>query len=216
MAKDIIVIGASSGGIDALRAIASGLPVDLEASVFVVLHIAPGSPAILDRIINNAGRMPAAIAEDHERIKRGRIYVAAPDHHLIVEPGAVRVTREPSETRFRPAIDPLFRSAAQAYGPRVIGVILTGGLDDGTAGLWAVKQLGGTAIVQDPRDAVADSMPRNAMRYVRIDYCVPLADIAPLLVRLVREHAPEREHKARMSGTPGGAQSGQSTTESSC
>jgi two-component system chemotaxis response regulator CheB len=121
---------------------------------------------------------------DKERIQPGHIYVAPPDQHLLVEPNRIRLTRGPKENRFRPAVDPLFRSAAQAYGPRVIGVILTGNLDDGTAGLWAVKRLGGTAIVQDPQDALAPSMPRSALRQVEVDHCLPLAEIAPLLARL--------------------------------
>jgi len=132
---------------------------------------------------------------DGERIRQGRIYVAPPDRHLIIEPGVVRVTRGPRENRFRPAIDPLFRSAAQVYGPRVIGVILTGGLDDGVAGLWAVKQLGGTAIVQDPDEALFDSMPRNALQFVRADYRLPIVEVAPRLVELTRQASKEGAYK---------------------
>lgn len=182
--KDIIVIGASAGGIEALRVIAGGLPKDFPASVFVVLHTSPQSPGILADILDRAGALTAANAVDREHIKPGRFYVAPPDQHLIIEPNRVRLTRGPKENRFRPAVDPLFRSAAQVYGPRVIGVILTGNLDDGTAGLWTVKQLGGTTIVQDPQEALAPSMPRSAMRHARIDHCLPVAEIAPLLVRL--------------------------------
>jgi two-component system chemotaxis response regulator CheB len=128
---------------------------------------------------------------DKEQIRQGHIYVAPPDYHLLIEPGVVRITKGPKENRFRPAVDPLFRSAAQTYGPRVVGLILTGGLDDGTAGLWAVKQLGGTAIVQDPDEAVAPSMPASAMRHVKVDYSLPLGEIAPLLVRLSNTPAEE-------------------------
>jgi two-component system chemotaxis response regulator CheB len=183
-ARDIIVIGASVGGIEALRTIAGGLPKDLPAAVFVVLHTSPEAPGILADILDRAGALPALFAVDGERILPGRIYVAPPDKHLVVEPNRVRLTRGPKENRFRPAVDPLFRSAAQVYGPRVIGVILTGYLDDGTAGLWAVKQLGGTTIVQDPHEALAPSMPASAMRQVRVDHCLPVEEIAPLLVRL--------------------------------
>src|SRR5206468_2897234 len=112
------------------------------------------------------------------------IYVAPPDHHLLVEAGRVRVTRGPKENRFRPAVDPLFRSAALAYGPRVVGVILTGALDDGAAGAWAVKACGGVAVVQDPEEALFSSMPRSAMRLARVDHCLRLAEIPPLLARL--------------------------------
>jgi two-component system chemotaxis response regulator CheB len=183
-ARDIIVIGASVGGIEALRTIVGGLPKDLPAAVFVVLHTAPEAPGIFADILDRAGALPASFAVDGERILPGRIYVAPPDQHLIIEPNRVRLTRGPKENRFRPAVDPLFRSAAQVYGPRVIGVILTGYLDDGTAGLWAVKQLGGTAVVQDPHEALAPSMPASAMRQVRVDHCLPVEEIAPLLVRL--------------------------------
>ena len=189
MPKDIIVIGASAGGIEALRAVIGALPTDSPASLFVVMHTSPESPALLADILDHFGSLPARNAKDGERIRPGTIYVAPPDRHLLVEPNRVRVTRGPKENRFRPAIDPLFRSAAQTYGPRVIGVILTGYLDDGTAGLWAVKQLGGTAVVQDPSDALVPFMPLNAVTHVKVDYCLPLQEIAPLLVRLTTEAA---------------------------
>src|SRR5690348_15300508 len=147
---DIIVVGGSARGLEGLLAIASGLPADLPAAVLVAIHTSPTSPGLLPEILARSGPLPAAQAADGEPVSPGRIYVAAPDHHLLLEPGRVRVTRGPKENRFRPAVDPLFRSAALAYGPRVVGVILSGGLDDGAAGLWAVKTRGGVAIVQDP------------------------------------------------------------------
>lgn len=192
MPKDIIVIGASSGGIEALRVLVGALPADLAASLFVVMHTSPESSALLAQILNHFGKLPARSATDGERIRRGTIYVAPPDRHLLIEPNRVRVTRGPKENRFRPAIDPLFRSAAQTYGPRVVGVILTGYLDDGTAGLWTVKRLGGTAVVQDPADALVPFMPLNAVTHVTVDYCLPLEEIAPLLVRLTTEAAEEK------------------------
>ncbi|HVF68704.1 MAG TPA: chemotaxis protein CheB [Pyrinomonadaceae bacterium] len=190
--RDIIVIGTSSGGIDALKKLVSQLPRDLEAAVFVVLHIAPYSLGILPEMLEREGPLPVANAADWERIEPGRVYVAPPDHHLILDPsGHVRVTRGPRENRFRPAVDPLFRSAAHAFGPRVVGVILTGWLDDGTAGLWAVKERGGASVVQHPDDAVAPAMPLNAIKHVEVDHIVPLNEIAPLLVRLTETHAEE-------------------------
>ncbi|HVL58066.1 MAG TPA: chemotaxis protein CheB [Burkholderiaceae bacterium] len=187
MRKDVVVIGASAGGIDALRGLCGALPGRFAASVFVVVHTAAESPGVLAAILDRAGPLPAVAVEQRIRFRPAAVYVAPPDHHIVIAPGVVRPTRGPKENRFRPAIDPLFRSAAQTYGPRVIGVILTGGLDDGTAGLWTVKQLGGTAIVQDPAEALVDSMPRNALQHVRVDHCVRLADIAPLLVQLSSE-----------------------------
>jgi two-component system chemotaxis response regulator CheB len=191
MTKDIIVIGASAGGIEALQVLVGGLPKEFEASIFAVLHTSPQSPGILDAIFTRAGSLPATNARDNEKILPGHIYVAPPDHHLLIEPGRVRVTKGPKENRFRPAVDPLFRSAAQSYGPRVVGIILTGGLDDGTAGLWAVKQLGGTAIVQDPEEALVPSMPASAIKHVKVDHILPLGEIAPLLVRLTSTPAEE-------------------------
>ncbi len=182
--KDIVVIGASAGGIEPIRTILGGLPADFPGSLFVVMHTSPDAPGVLDVIFNTAGALPAVVAKDGERIVPGRVYVARSDHHLLIEPGRVRLTRGPKENRFRPAVDPLFRSAAQTYGPRVVGIILSGGLDDGTSGLWTVKQLGGTAIVQDPREAWAPSMPQSALRHVRADEVLPVSEIAPLLVRL--------------------------------
>ena len=191
--RDIIVVGASAGGVEALSEIVAGLPADFPASVFVVLHSAAGAPNVLAGILDRAGPLPARYAEDRERIEPGRVYVALPDHHLVVEPTRVRLTRGPKENRFRPAVDPLFRSAAQAYGPRVVGVVLTGGLDDGTSGLLAIKRLGGTAVVQDPREAFIPSMPQSALGHVEVDYCLPLREIAPRLVRLANSQADEGE-----------------------
>jgi two-component system chemotaxis response regulator CheB len=136
---------------------------------------------MLPKILADAGPLQVSIPRDIEPLKSGHIYVAAPDHHLLLEQGHVRLTRGPKENGFRPSIDALFRSAAYAYGPRVVGVILTGLLDDGTAGLWAVKDRGGTTIVQDPKEAAAPSMPQSAIHYVKVDHRLPLSGIAPLL-----------------------------------
>lgn len=182
--RDIIVIGASAGGIDPIRTILRGLPADFPGSIFVVVHTSADSPGVLDMIFRAAGVLPAITAKDGERIAPGCVYVAPPDHHLLIEPGRIRLTRGPKENRFRPAVDPLFRSAAQTYGPRVIGIILSGGLDDGTSGLHTVKRLGGTAVVQDPAEALAPSMPQSALRHVDVDHVVPIAEIAPLLLTL--------------------------------
>lgn len=186
-ARDIIVIGASAGGFEALKKLVADLPPDFAASLFIVWHISPDIHGVLPQVLNRANTIYAAHAYDGEAIKPNRIYVAPPDRHLLIESGLVRVTRGPKENRFRPAVDPLFRSAAYAYGRRVIGVILSGALDDGTAGLWTVKHRGGLAIVQDPADAEMSSMPESAMREVAIDYCVPVTEMAALLVRLSQE-----------------------------
>jgi two-component system chemotaxis response regulator CheB len=183
--RDLIVIGTSSGGVEALRTIVAALPSDFAASLFVVMHSAANSPGLLDKILQRETTLRVEIAQNNQKFKPGHIYVAPPDHHLILEPGIICLSRGPKENRFRPAVDPLFRSAAQTYGPRVVGVILTGGLDDGTAGLWAIKQLGGTTVVQEPAEALAPSMPASALRNVKVDYCVPLVEIGPLLGKLV-------------------------------
>ena len=188
---DVIVIGASAGGVEALQTIARALPVRLHASVFIVLHIPPQGPSLLPHILSRVAPLPAHQPADGERLQQGHIYVAPPDHHLLVETDCVRVVRGPHENRTRPAIDPLFRSAARAFGPRVIGLVCTGALDDGTSGLQAIKARGGITVVQDPAEAVYPSMPLSAIRNVAVDYVLPLAEIGPLLARLVAEPAPD-------------------------
>lgn len=188
---DVIVIGASAGGVEAISRVASDLPGDLQASVMVVLHISRGR-SYLPEILTRAGPLPAAHPQDGAALRYGHIYVAPPDHHLIVESGLLRVAHSPSENGVRPAVDPLFRSAARVYGPRVIGVVLTGTLDDGTAGIAAVREGGGVTIAQDPDEAFAPGMPRSAVASGRIDHVVTLRDIGPLLGALVQEDSPSR------------------------
>lgn len=183
--RDIVVIGASAGGVETLARLVAGFPKEFRATVFVAQHVSPGTPSNLPHILTRAGALPASHPEDGERHMAGRIYVAPPGHHLLVRNGTMRLTRGARENLHRPAIDPLFRSAAVAFGPRVIGVVLTGFLDDGTAGLSAVKRCGGLAVVQDPGDAAYPSMPAAALRHVEVDHCVPLREMAALLSRLV-------------------------------
>jgi two-component system, chemotaxis family, protein-glutamate methylesterase/glutaminase len=191
----IVVLGTSSGGIEALRTIVAALPEDFPVALCVVMHTAPEGPGVLPDILDRASRLLALHPRDGERLKPGRIYVAPPDYHLVLEPGRLRVTKGPRENRFRPAIDPLFRSAAQVFGPGAIGVMLTGSLDDGTSGLDVIKRLGGIAVVQDPADALYPSMPRSAIEHVAVDHIVPLAAIAPLLTDLT---SPLREPGAHV------------------
>ena len=191
---DIIVVGASAGGVEALKRLVGGLPHDLPATLFIVLHLLPERPSFLAQILSRAGPLPATQAMNGAAITQGHIYVAPPNHHLLVELGHVRCTHGPKETRFRPAIDVLFRSAAYAYGPRVVGVVLTGMLNDGTAGLWAIKDHGGVAVVQEPQEALCASMPQNALQHVAVDYCLPLAEVARTLVGL--SATPPREESA--------------------
>jgi two-component system chemotaxis response regulator CheB len=185
--RDLIVIGTSAGGVEALVEIARGLPTGFPASLFVVCHIPAGTRSLLAKILSRSGPLLASHPADGEPFYPGHIYVAPPDHHLLLAPGGrMRLSREARENHHRPAVDPLFRSAARHYGPRVIGVVLTGALFDGTAGLLAVRAAGGLAVVQDPRDAMVAAMPLNAMLIAGVDYTVPLAEIAPLLINLVQ------------------------------
>jgi two-component system chemotaxis response regulator CheB len=186
---DVIAIGASAGGVEALVTLASSLPANLSAAVFLVLHVPAQSPSLLPDILNRVGPLHALHPTDGEAIRHGYIYVAPPDHHLLVEEGIVRVIRGPKENRHRPAIDALFRSAARTYGTRVVGVVLTGSMDDGTAGLLAIKRRGGVAVVQDPRDALFSSMPQSAIAHMEVDHVVPLSGIGPLLTQLSSEWA---------------------------
>ena len=188
---DIIVVGASMGGIKALSTLVAQLPADLPAAIFVVQHVSPESPSMLPHILQRAGALPAKAAEHGERIEQGCIYVAPPNHHLLVMEGHVHLSRGPRENRTRPAVDPLFRSAAVAYGARVVGVILSGYLDDGTAGLLAVKRCGGVAVVQEPSDAAYPDMPQSAIDNVDVDHSLPLAQMGQLLAQLARQPAGE-------------------------
>jgi two-component system chemotaxis response regulator CheB len=193
----VIVVGASAGGVDALSAVVAGLPVGLRAAVLLVLHVAPQGRSVLPHILSTRGPLPASHAVDGERLKPSHVYVAPPDRHLVVEPGRIRLTDEPRENGVRPSIDTLFRSAAHAYGPAVIAVVLSGMLDDGTAGLIAVKQHGGVAVVQDPAEAVFPSMPANAVRFADPDHVVALDKIAPLLAGIVDEWSEQRRERAQ-------------------
>ena len=184
---DIIVIGASAGGIEAMTKLVCTLPKNIPAALFVVLHIPPDSPSLLPEILSRAGSLPALHPADKTAIVPRRIYVAPPDHHLVIEKGYVQAIRGPKENRHRPAIDLLFRSAAKAYEQRVVGVILSGRLDDGTAGLLAIKRCGGVSMVQSPQEALYPQMPQSALNNVQIDYCLPVEKMGETLNRLAYE-----------------------------
>jgi two-component system chemotaxis response regulator CheB len=181
----LIVMGASAGGVDALSTVVRGLPRELPAAVLVVLHVPRSGYSAMPEILSRAGVLPAAHAADGEEIRPGRIYVAPPDVHLLVGDGVLRLDAGPMENMSRPSIDRLFTSAAEQRGADVVGVVLSGMLDDGTAGLLAIARHGGVGIVQDPDDAVFPSMPASAVRYGEPRHVVPLADIAPLLEDIV-------------------------------
>ena len=194
--RDVIVIGGSAGGIEAVKALVGELPADLPAAVFLVIHISAELPSALPSIIDRAGALPARHAVDGETIEQGRIYVAPPNCHMLLEHGHVRLTAGPRENRHRPALDPLFRSAASVYGSRVLGVVLSGGRDDGTAGLLAIKREGGIAVVQDPGSAICLGMPQSAIEHVAVDHIVEPQAMARLLVDLAGQPA-QKAHEAR-------------------
>jgi len=186
MNQDLIVIGASAGGIEAVSLLLQGLPEDVPAALFIVIHLTPTYPSILARILDQAGELPVLHPRDGQKIRHGHVYVAPPDRHLLIEGHAVRVLKGPSENLHRPAIDPLFRSAAFYGRNRVAGVLLTGADMDGTAGLFAVKLRHGVTIVQDPDEAMVPLMPGSALRHVEIDYKLRVREIPPLIERLAR------------------------------
>jgi two-component system chemotaxis response regulator CheB len=188
---NIITIGVSADGLEARITIVGNLPSEFPAAVFIVRHIGAGGPRVLADILSRSGPLRAVYPEDRDPIQLGRIYVAPPDHHMSIEDGCVRITHGPKENRHRPSVDVLFRSAALAYGANVVGVVLSGNLNDGTAGLLAIKKCGGVAVVQDPTEASYPAMPKSAMERVRVDYCLPLSDIAPLLSNLASDAANE-------------------------
>jgi two-component system chemotaxis response regulator CheB len=200
--RDLVVVGASAGGVEALIRLAASLPADLPAAVAVVLHVAPGSASVLPKILERAGPLPAAVACDGDPLERGRIVVAPPDRHLVVEDGQFRLRQGPRENRVRPSVDPLFRSAARDRGAAVVGVVLSGTLDDGSAGLLAIRRAGGRAVVQSPDDALYADMPQHALELAGVDHCVTMEEMGPLLARLVAERVEGRRDRTRMRVTP--------------
>ena len=190
--RNLVVIGSSAGGIEALRELVSLLPRHLDAAVLIAQHTSSHAGSLIPLILGRVGKLPVVHPEDGTEIVKGRVYVAPPDFHMIVEGNILRVVQGPRENLHRPAIDPLFRSAAASYGRAVIGVILTGLLDDGTSGLMAVRAAGGEAIIQDPKTASFPAMPMSAFEQVPDAHILPVHEIAPMLVRLIRQELPEK------------------------
>ncbi len=191
--RDIIVIGASAGGVEALMKMTDHLPA-MDAAIFIVLHSGPNRPSYLYNLLHRQSQeMHVEQAENDLKIDRGHVYVSVPDYHLVLEANRMRLVRGPMENRHRPSIDALFRSAAKAFGPRVIGVVLSGYLDDGSAGLHSIKSAGGLAIVQDPRDAAVPSMPESAIANTTVDYICPSTEIPALLSRLVKQSLKQQQ-----------------------
>jgi len=194
--RDIVVVGASAGGVEALIKLLAGLPADLAASIFVVLHIPAESPSQLASILKRACQLPVKAAEDRELIVPGQVYVALADRHLMIDGTHIRVTRGPRESRSRPSVDVLFRSASVSFGPRVIAVVLSGALDDGTAGAWAVKDRGGLVLVQEPSDAMHSSMPESVMQHVKVDHVGTAQELGNVIAGLVGSPAPIEPSRA--------------------
>src|SRR5215467_10231517 len=185
--RNIIVVGTSAGGVDALCELNKHLPNELDASIFVVMHI--GTETMLPQILSRCGNLPAVIAEHGKQYQRGCIYCAPPQCHLSIKDHMTFLSRGPRENGHRPAIDVLFRSAARAHRSKVVGVVLSGGRDDGSAGLFVIKARGGVTIVQDPREALTPNMPKNALNLVDVDFCLPVRQIADVLVQLANGKA---------------------------
>ena len=202
--RDIVVVGASAGGVEALTRLVRTLPSDLPAAMFVVLHTMPGGQGMLASILARHSALPISAAIDGEPIHRGHIYVAPPDYHLLLGNGKVRLSVGPTHNRNRPAIDPLFQSAAKAFGARVVGIVLTGFLDDGSEGLAAIQNQGGYTIVQEPADALVPSMPRHALLRLRPDRTIPLTEIGSLLDTVCREQIEVKEVAMSATETTGG------------
>jgi two-component system, chemotaxis family, protein-glutamate methylesterase/glutaminase len=187
-----VVIGASAGGLDALIAIVAGLPADFPALIAIVWHIPAHRPSQLPAILQRHSALPVRQAVDCDPLQPGQILVAPADHHLLLAPGHLRVVQGPKENGFRPAVDPLFRSAALVCGAQAMGVVLSGAMDDGTAGLMAIAMQGGHTIVQDPADAPFPSMPASALRHVPTATVRPATAIAPVLRKLIRQLPPQK------------------------
>ena len=189
--RDVIAVGASAGGVESLRALVAGLPPDLPAAVLIVLHLPRDAPSALPTILNRSGPLPAALAVEGEHLRPGRIYVAPNDHHLLLLDGHLRLSHGPAENGHRPAIDPLFRSVARSAGRRGVGVVLSGTRDDGAAGLVSIAARGGTAVVQDPADALYPSMPAAALAQTPTEHVAPAAKLGGLLAELTAMPLPD-------------------------
>lgn len=187
--RDVLALGTSAGGVEALMFLARHFPPDLPAAVLVTVHLSPHTRSTLDRLLSDSGPLPAKFAADGDLVQSGRIYLAPPDRHLLIENDELRLGTGPRENNSRPAIDPMLRSVAACCGARAVGVVLTGTLGDGASGLWTVAELGGRTVVQDPDDAAFREMPVNAMKLTRPDHVATLAAMPALLERLVREPA---------------------------
>jgi two-component system, chemotaxis family, protein-glutamate methylesterase/glutaminase len=184
--RDIIVVGASAGGVEALSELVSAFPPDVPAAILIVLHIPAWNKSNLPQILERRGPLQVSHARDQEPIEKGHIYVAPPDHHLLVEEGRTVLWRGPRENRFRPAINTLFRAAAGAYGRRAVGVVLSGALDDGSAGSWWIQRYGGAVVVQDPKEALIPDMPLNVLKYCSSAVISPVSEMGLLLVGFAR------------------------------
>ena len=182
--RDIIVIAASAGGVETLGQVVAPLPAQLPASLFIVMHIMADRASHLPRILARQARLPVAHAGNGEAVVHGRIYVAPPDYHMILEDGIVLLDHGPKENFTRPAADPLFRSAAMAYGSRVMGIVLTGGDSDGAKGLTAIKAAGGISVVQSPAEAAFPAMPLSGLERDQPDYCLTSGEIPTLIARM--------------------------------
>jgi len=180
----LVVMGGSAGSIEALQQLVQLLPATLPISVLIVVHLRSSVPLLLPQVLQRLSHLQVVAAIDGAAIAPGHIYVAPSDRHLVVQHGRMCVVFGPKENRFRPAIDPLFRTAAQTYGDRVIGVLLSGALYDGIAGLYDLKAQGGMTIVQDPEEALIAFLPQHALQQVEVDYVLPVAQIAQKLIAL--------------------------------
>jgi two-component system chemotaxis response regulator CheB len=198
----IVVVGASYGGVEAMEKLFVDLPSQTQAAILCVLHVGP-YPSQLPSILNRYSFLHAHFAKQGELIRPGEIYVAPPDHHLLVRRSHIALSRGPRVNWTRPAIDPLFASAAKTYGPSVVGVLLTGRLNDGTAGLYEVKRHGGITIVQDPSDAMCPGMPSSALKRVTVDHCVAMADMPRILLQVCKDVAARSKELSRVTGAGG-------------
>jgi two-component system, chemotaxis family, protein-glutamate methylesterase/glutaminase len=199
--REVLAVGASAGGVEALRSLVAGLPAELPAAVLVAMHVLPTGTSMLAAILARAGTMPCTAARHGERLERGHVYVAPPDHHLLAFDGRAQLSHGPRENGHRPALDPLFRSVSRAYGQRAIGVVLSGTLDDGAAGLRMLRTRGGATIAQDPQDALYSGMPQSAIDAGAVEHVVRISEMAELLCELIDTPVARLELAADNPGT---------------
>jgi two-component system chemotaxis response regulator CheB len=201
---NLIVIGGSAGAIEALLELVPQFPAEIDAAICIVVHFPADSPSLLPQLLRRHTKLSVSPATEGAELKSGQIYIAPPDWHLLIEDHTCRLSHGPREHGYRPSIDAMFRTAAEAFGTNTVGVILSGSLDDGSAGLRHIRLRGGRCVVQDPSDATFPGMPTNAMRQVNVDRSVAISQMGQVLLEIVDRLKPSQSTSEEIMASSSG------------